>query len=206
MIRVAVVDDHPVVREGLVSILKDEPDFDVVGSAGSAEDLLTLVDRAKPDVVLIDLELPEMNGVQAIERLAQTAPQTRLIVFTAYDTEEKIADALRAGAKGYLLKGASADRIGRAIRDVHAGGSALEPRVASRLVARLRGASPSTTLTSREREVLRLISQGQSNRQIAKRLSITERTVKYHVGSILNKLGADNRAQAVALAAERHII
>lgn len=206
MIRVAVVDDHPVVREGLVSILKDEPDFDVVGSAGSAEDLLTLVDRAKPDVVLIDLELPEMNGVQAIERLAQTAPQTRLIVFTAYDTEEKIADALRAGAKGYLLKGASADRIGRAMRDVHAGGSALEPRVASRLVARLRGASPSTTLTSREREVLRLISQGQSNRQIAKRLSITERTVKYHVGSILNKLGADNRAQAVALAAERHII
>lgn len=206
MIRVAVVDDHPVVREGLVSILKDEPDFDVVGSAGSAEDLLTLVDRAKPDVVLIDLELPEMNGVQAIERLAQTAPQTRLIVFTAYDTEEKIADALRAGAKGYLLKGASADRIGRAIRDVHAGGSALEPRVASRLVARLRGASPSTALTSREREVLRLISQGQSNRQIAKRLSITERTVKYHVGSILNKLGADNRAQAVALAAERHII
>jgi DNA-binding NarL/FixJ family response regulator len=207
VIRVLVVDDHPVVRQGLVAVLGDEPDLEVVGSAGSAEEALALAKRLRPDVVLLDLELPGLGGVEAIPRFAVASPNTGILVFTAYDTDERVFGAIRSGAKGYLLKGAAAEEIARAVHAVHAGGSYLEPRVAAKLVAdvraprRLRG-----ELSERERAVLRLVAEGLPNKQIARALSITERTVKFHLASAFNKLGADNRAQAVALASQRGLL
>lgn len=207
MIRVSVVDDHPVVREGLVGVLEDEPDFTVVGSAGSAEDALELVRERQPDVLLLDLELPNMDGIAALPRIAEVSPATRVIVFTAYDTDEMVFGAIRAGAGGYLLKGAATAEIARAIREVHAGGSYLAPSVASKVLAQVSAPRrASTTLTERERGVLRLIADGLSTKQIARSLFITERTVKFHVTSILAKLGADTRAQAVALAVQRGLL
>ena len=206
MIRVVVVDDHPIVRQGLVATLDDEPDFEVVGAAGSAEDALALVHEHGPDVVLLDLELPGLSGVEAIPLLLTASAATRILVFTAYDTDERVLTAIRAGAKGYLLKGASVAEIARAVRTVASGGSALEPQVAAKLVAAIgapRGAGP---LTTREREVLRLIAEGRPGKQIAQTLGISERTVKFHTAALIRKLGADNRAQAVALAAQRGLL
>ncbi|MBI3965916.1 MAG: response regulator transcription factor [Chloroflexi bacterium] len=200
MIRVLVVDDHPIVREGLVAVLGDEADLVVVGATGSAEDAVGLARHVEPDVVLLDLELPGTDGVAAIPELLRVAPSARVVVFTAYDTDERVLGALQAGAKGYLLKGTAAAEIAHAIRVVHDGGTQLEPRVAAKLVASLNAPRrPPTSLTPREREVLRLVAAGQSNKQIARALTITERTVKHHLTSIFTKLGADNRAQAVAL-------
>ncbi|MDQ6779928.1 MAG: response regulator transcription factor [Candidatus Eremiobacteraeota bacterium] len=204
-IRIALVDDHPVVREGVAAILEDEADFAVAGAFGSAEELLQAVPALRADVVLMDLELPQMDGVEAIGRLLRMQPASKVLVFTAYDTGEKILAALRAGAKGYMLKGAPAQEIAQAIRAVHAGGSHLEPRIAAQIMAAA-SAPRSSQLSEREREVLSYIGKGLSNKQIGRRLSITERTVKFHVASILAKLGADNRAQAVALATQRRLI
>lgn len=209
LITILVVDDHPIVRQGLVAVLEDEPDFRVVGSAGSAEEGLLLAERQRPGVLLLDLELPGLDGVQALPRLLERSPDTRVIVFTAYDTDERVLGAVRAGARGYLLKGAAADEIARAVRVVHAGGSALEPRVAAKLLTRVREPRPAgfaVDLSEREREVLRLVAAGLPNKAIARALSIAERTVKFHVTSILRKLGADNRAQAVALGLERGLL
>jgi DNA-binding NarL/FixJ family response regulator len=206
VIRVAVVDDHPVVRQGLVAALEDEADFEVVGSAASAEEAFSLVERHLPDVVLLDLELPGINGVEAIPRLTELNPDGRVLVFTAYETDERVLGAIRSGAKGYLLKGATADEIARSVRIVAAGGSALAPRIAARLVDEFAGPRGAGRLTAREREVLRLIAQGLPSKQVAQALNISERTVKFHVSSLLRKLGADNRAQAVALAAERGLL
>ena len=207
MIRVLVVDDHPVVREGLVAVLADQADLDVVGAAGSAEDALELVQRLRPDVVLLDLELPGLDGVAAIPRLLAAAPATQVLVLTAYDGDERVVGATRAGARGYLLKGAPIDEIARAIRLVHGGESYLAPRVAARLLTTMRSPRRGQgLLTERERAVLREVAAGHSNKQIARALQITERTVKYHVTSLLTKLGADNRAQAVALAVQRGLL
>jgi DNA-binding NarL/FixJ family response regulator len=207
VIRILVVDDHPIVREGLVAVLEDQPDFQVVGSASSAEEAIRLAPERSPEVVLLDLEMPGMDGVAAIPALQQAAPDTRILVFTAYDTDERVFGALRAGAQGYLLKGAPAEEIARAIRTVYAGGSHLEPRVAARVVAEV-GAPrhASGGLSSREREVLGLVAGGLSNKQIARSLGITERTVKFHVTSVFNKLGAENRAQAVAMAIQQGFV
>jgi DNA-binding NarL/FixJ family response regulator len=208
VIRVLVVDDHPIVRQGLVSVLNDEDDLEVVGEASSGREAVALASRVRPDVVLLDLEMPDVDGVEAIPQLLAARPGLGVLVFTAYDTEERVLGAVRAGARGYLLKGASADEIARGIRTVHQGGSSLEPRVASRLLAEVtapRGAR-SSSLTEREREVLRLVADGLPTKQIALSLSISERTVKFHVNSIFHKLGADNRAQAVALAAQRGLL
>jgi DNA-binding NarL/FixJ family response regulator len=207
VIRVLVVDDHPIVRQGLIAALGDEPDLEVVGSAGSAEEALALAERLRPDVALLDLELPGVGGVEAIPRFTVASPNTGILVFTAYDTDERVFGAIRSGAKGYLLKGAAAEEIARAVRAVHAGGSYLEPRVAAKLVADVR--APRRTwgeLSDRERAVLRLVAQGLPNKQIARALTITERTVKFHLASAFNKLGADNRAQAVALASQRGLL
>jgi DNA-binding NarL/FixJ family response regulator len=206
MIRIAVVDDHPIVRQGLVSALDDEQDFEVVGSAGDADGGLALVRRYQPDVMLLDLELPDRNGVQAIPDLLEAGRELKVLVFTAYDTDERVLRAIEAGAKGYLLKGATITELALAIRAVAAGESALAPRVAAKLVAAMRSPRDGGQLTARERQVLNLISQGLASKQIALSLGISERTVKFPTTSLLRKLDADNRAQAVAVAAQRGLL
>jgi len=190
--RVVIVDDHPVVREGLVAALEGKSGVEVVGVFSTAEEALS---RRSAEVVILDLELPGMSGLDAIPLLSQSAA---VLVLSAYG--ESIEEAIRAGAKGYLLKGAPLDEIERAIAAVARGQSYIDPRLASRLVTR------SKRLSEREREVLRLVAGGQSNKQIAAKLRISERTAKFHVTAILNKLGAENRAQAVAIAAERRLL
>lgn len=206
MIRIVVVDDHPVVREGLVASLEDDPEFQVVGAAGSAEEALPLVTTSKPDIILLDLELPGVNGLTAIPNLTAANAASKILILTAYDTDERVLGAIRAGAKGYLLKGASLEEIARAIRAVHGGDSYLEPRIATKVFTALDPRKRPSALSKREREVLRLVADGHSNKQIGQKLGITERTVKFHVTSISNKLGAGNRAQAVALAAQRGLL
>jgi DNA-binding NarL/FixJ family response regulator len=206
MIRLVVVDDHPIVRQGLSAALEDEPDFQVCGLSASAEDATPLVARERPDVVLLDLELPGMTGIAAIPDLIKASPATKILVFTAYDSDERILGAMRAGANGYLLKGAPVAEIVRAIRVVVEGGSALEPRVAARLVKAVREPRATDMLTPREREVLDLIALGLPGKQIARSLNISERTVKFHTASIIHRLGAENRAQAVAVAAQRGLL
>ncbi len=208
MIRILIVDDHPVVRDGLTAVLEQQREFAIVGQVSSAEAAIERATLVTPDVVLLDLELPGMSGVEAIPRLLHAAPGAKVIVFTAYDTDERVFGAIQAGAKGYLLKGAPAGEIASAIAAVYGGASALDPRVASKVLARVARPRTGATagLTPREQEVLRLVSDGRSNKEIARTLAITERTVKYHVASIFNKLGADNRAQAVAVAARRGLV
>jgi len=206
MIRILIVDDHPVVREGLMAVLEGIPDIRVVGTAQSAEEALAAIKTVRPDIVLLDLELPGMSGIDAIPRVIAGGDHVRVIVLTAYDTEERVLGAIRAGAGGYLLKGAAAAEIVHAIRAVREGGSYLTPRVATQVMAQVVSRGRSGVLSEREREVLRLIAQGQSNKQIGRQLSITERTVKFHVTSIFNKLGTDNRAQAIAVAARRGLL
>ena len=206
-IRLLVADDHPMLREGLVAVLSTQPDFDIIGEAADGAEVVRLAEALRPDVILLDLEMPGVDGVAALEGLRDAGSEARAIVFTAYDTDERILRSLRAGARGYLLKGASRQEIFDAVRTVHAGGSLLEPGVTTRLLDHVRdGGEQTEALTPRELEVLALISEGLHNSEIAGRLFVTERTVKFHVSSILAKLGADNRTEAVALAAKRGLI
>jgi DNA-binding NarL/FixJ family response regulator len=206
-IRILVADDHPMLREGLVAVLGTQPDFEVVGEASDGSETVRLAAMLEPDVILLDLEMPGVDGVAALEGLREAGSKSRAIVFTAYDTDQRILGALRAGARGYLLKGASRTEIFDAVRTVHAGGSLLEPGVTTRLLDHVRDdREQREPLTPRELEVLLLISEGLHNSEIAGRLFVTERTVKFHVSSILAKLGADNRTEAVALATRRGLI
>jgi DNA-binding NarL/FixJ family response regulator len=205
-IRILVADDHPVVRDGLVAVLGTQADFEVVGEAANGAEAVERARRLRPDVVLIDLQMPKLDGVAAIEQLRADDRTIGVVVFTAFDSDERIVSALRAGAQGYLLKGAPRDEIFRAIRVVHAGGSLLEPLVASRVINRLQPTAVAERLTKREREVLILLAQGRSNKQIAAVLDVTERTAKFHVGAIMRKLDATNRTEAVALAAQQGLI
>jgi DNA-binding NarL/FixJ family response regulator len=206
-IRILVADDHPMLREGLVAVLGTQPDFEVVGEASDGSETVRLAAMLEPDVILLDLEMPGVDGVAALEGLREAGSKSRAIVFTAYYTDQRILGALRAGARGYLLKGASRTEIFDAVRTVHAGGSLLEPGVTTRLLDHVRDdREQREPLTPRELEVLLLISEGLHNSEIAGRLFVTERTVKVHVSSILAKLGADNRTEAVALATRRGLI
>jgi DNA-binding NarL/FixJ family response regulator len=205
MIRVLIVDDHPIVREGVTAVLKQEKDIDVVGAAETIEQGLRLAATLRPQVVLLDLKLPDAAGAEAVARFVSRG--RTVVVFTAHDADEDVFGAIRGGARGYLLKGSPAVEIARAIRQVHVGESYLSPRVAAKLVQGVaQPTSRSGLLSARERGVLRLVAAGLSNRQIGETLSISERTVKFHVTAIFNKLGADNRAQAVALAAARGLL
>jgi len=205
MISVLIVEDHPIVREGVTSVLKREPDIDVVGAADSIGEGLRLAARLHPDVILLDLKLPDADGRDGVASFARE--NHGIVVFTAYDTDDDVFRAIRGGARGYLLKGAPAAEIARAIRQVHAGESFLSPRIAAKLVKGVTlPPGRSGLLSARELGVLRLVAAGLSNRQIAETLTISERTVKFHVTAIFNKLGADNRAQAVAIAAERGLL
>jgi len=205
MIRVLIVDDHPIVREGVTAVLDRERDIDVVGAADTVGEGLRLAAKFHPDVILLDLKLPDADAVDGVTSFAGKG--RGVVVFTAHDTDDDVFRAIRDGARGYLLKGSAAAEIARAIRQVHAGESYLSPRIAAKLVKEVTEPRRRTGLLSaRERGVLRLVAAGLSNRQIAEALSISERTVKFHVTAIFNKLGAENRAQAVALAAERGLL
>ena len=205
MIRVLIVDDHPIVREGVSAVLERERDVEIVGAAATSGEGLRLAEQLRPDVILLDLKLPDGQGADSVAAFARATPG--IIVFTAHDADEEVFRAIRGGARGYLLKGTPAAELAQAIRQVHAGESYLSPSIAAKLVQGV--ADPrrrSGLLSARERGVLRLVAAGLSNRQIGETLSISERTVKFHVTAIFNKLGADNRAQAVAIAAERGLL
>lgn len=204
VIRIAVADDHPVVREGLVAMLRTEPDFHIVGEAGTGPEALALASAARPDVLLLDLEMPGMDGVGVLRALAAAESDARVIVFTVFDTDDRIIAAVEAGAAGYLLKGAPRAEVFAAVRTVAAGGSLLAPVAAQAVMRRVRGGGPALTL--REREVLDQLARGLGNKRIAATLGIAERTVKFHLGSIFAKLGARNRTDAVARAAEAGLI
>jgi DNA-binding NarL/FixJ family response regulator len=216
MITVLLIDDHPIVHDGVAAVLHADPDIRIVGSADSVDRALTMIrtaattanaSAARPDVVLADLRLPGEEGVTGVRRLIAAFPELRIIVFTAYDVDEYVFGAMQAGARGYLLKGSPAPELIRAIRHVHGGGTYLSPTIGAKLATHaVRPRRDTSLLTPRELAVLRLVAAGQSNRQIADSLGITERTVKFHVTAIFNKLGADNRAQAVALAGRRGLL
>ena len=203
-IRILLADDHPIVRDGLRAILSTQPDFEVIGEAGNGAEAVQEILRLHPDVALLDLGMPVMDGVEALKQLHAANAETRVIVFTAFDTDERIVAAVRAGAQGYLLKGAPRDDIFSAIRVVSAGGSLLQPVVASKLMHHLH--TQPDDLTPHELDVLHCLARGDSNKEIAITLSITERTVKFHVSAIIAKLGASNRTEAVTMAAQRGLI
>lgn len=206
-IRILVADDHPVVRDGLSAILSTQPDFSVVGEAADGEQAVQMALDMLPDVILLDLEMPRLDGVEVIHRLQQAKPAVHVIVFTAFDTDERILGAVKAGAMGYLLKGAPREEVFRAVRVVSQGGSLLQPLIASRLLHYVAGDMPSPPeISPRERQVLELLAQGKSNKEIAQALVISQRTVKFHVSSLMKKLQAANRTEVVSLAVQQGII
>ncbi len=210
MITVLVADDHPVVREGLLAMLGTYRDIRVVGEAVDGKHAVDLAAMLKPDVVLMDLDMPVLDGAESIRALRQANGEIRVLVLTAYDTDERILDALQAGARGYLLKGVPRDELYRAIRVVHSGGSLLQPDIASKFISQvgkmMEPANHEEQLTAREQEVLQALARGLRNKEIARELTISERTVKFHVGVIFQKLGVGSRTEAMAEAAKRRLI
>ncbi|GAC1353678.1 MAG: response regulator transcription factor [Herpetosiphon sp.] len=206
--RILVADDHPIVRAGLVAILGTQADFDVVGEAANGREVLQQVELVQPDLLLLDLEMPVMDGVQTLTLLRESVPRLPVLVFTAFDTDERILGAIRAGAQGYILKGMPREELFAAIRIVRGGGSLLQPLVAASLIRQVAmvASVPVQTLTPREHDVLRLLAHGLQNKEIARELRISARTVKFHVSSVFGKLGASNRTEAVARAAQQGLI
>jgi DNA-binding NarL/FixJ family response regulator len=197
VIRLMVVDDHPVVRSGLIGMFDSEPGFEVVGEAADGSEAIRRAAGLKPDVILMDLRMPEVDGVAAIRALAEQQPSVRVLVLTTYDTDGDVLAAIEAGATGYLLKDAPPSDLFRAVHAAARGESVLSPAVASRVMGQIRSASDDV-LSQREIEVLELVAQGESNREAAARLFISEATVKTHLAHIYDKLGVSDRAAAVA--------
>ena len=210
MIRLLLCDDHPVVRDGLAAILSTQPDFAIVGEASTGTEAVQRAIALNPDVILLDIEMPDLDGVEALRQIKAACPNARAIMFTAFDADERIVAAVQAGAQGYLLKGAPRDELFKAIRVVSEGGSLLQPVIASKLLRHVRARKDDgpliEPLTGREKEVLQLLAQGKSNKEIATALVIAERTVKFHVSSILGKLSAGNRTEAVTIAARAGLV
>ena len=204
-IRLILVDDHPVVREGLAGMLAGQPDFDVVATATDGAEAVRLDAQHRPDVILMDLRMPGMDGVTAIGEIKGKRPSANILVLTTYDSDADILRAIEAGATGYLLKDTPREELYRAIRAAANGESVLAPAVAARLMTRMR-APAEENLSAREIEVLQLVSKGASNREIGKALHISTATVKTHLIHIFNKLGVDDRTAAVTVALERQII
>ena len=204
-IRLMIVDDHPVVRDGLRGMLAGDPDLDVVGEASDGAEALALVESLRPDVILMDLRMPRLGGAAAIRALADKGAAAKVLVLTTYDTDRDVVPALEAGATGYLLKDTPRDELVRAIHAAARGESVLAPTVATRLVSQLR-APEHEALSDRELEVLTLISHGETNAGAAARLFISEATVKTHLLHIYAKLGVNDRAAAVATAYERGLL
>lgn len=204
-IRILIAEDQRIVREGLVALFEDEPEIEIVGEAANGQEAVELYAALQPDVVLMDLQMPLMDGAEATRRIRALAPEARILVLTTYATDEFIFTALRAGVQGYLLKDASADELLAAIAEVHAGQTQLSPAVAARLVTGLHRGAPEA-LTPRELEVLARMGRGQSNNEIAAELMIAPRTVKAHVQNIFAKLHAANRTEAVRIAVQQGLI
>jgi len=201
-IRIIVVDDQSVVRQGFVALINTVSDMEVVAEGINGEQAIELYRQHKPDVMLIDLRMPVIGGVEAITKIRQEFPEARLIVLTTYDGDEDIYRSLQAGAKGYLLKDMFFEELETAIRSVHAGARRIPAVIAERLAERMSGSA----LTDRELEVLELIVKGQSNKEIAKSLTISEATVKSHINSLLSKLGVTDRTQAATTALQRGLV
>ncbi|MCE4161771.1 response regulator transcription factor [Rhodococcus sp. D-46] len=202
IIRVFLVDDHLVVRAGLRALLNTQPDVEVVGEASSGEEAATAIPSASPDLVMMDLDMGTgMHGAEAIKRLRSDGVDVPVLVFTTYDTDADVVRAVDAGAIGYLLKDSTPDEIFGAVRGALAGRSVLSPAVASRLVQQMQ--RPQEALTARESELLSLLAEGMTNRELGKALFISEATVKTHLGHIYAKLGVDNRSAAVSVALRR---
>jgi NarL family two-component system response regulator LiaR len=205
-IRVLIVDDHPVVRQGLRSFLQTVDGIDVVGEAADGDEASKLAAALQPDVVLMDLSMPNVDGIEATRRITEASATVKVIALTSFATDDKVFPAIRAGAAGYLLKEAEPAEVAEAIVKVHRGEPILHPSVAERLMREVAAGTPRahrTDLTTRELEVLRLIAAGRSNREIARELGVAEKTVKTHVSNVLSKLGVQDRTQA-ALYAVQH--
>jgi DNA-binding NarL/FixJ family response regulator len=205
-IRVLIVDDHAVVREGLRSFLELQDGIAVAGEAADGAEAVAAAERLRPDVVLMDLVMPELDGVEAMRRLRERVPRARVIVLTSFLDDERLLPAIRAGAAGYLLKDAQPQELARAIRTAHGGEALIDPAVAARLVDALAAGQRDDRyeeLTPREREVLELIGHGYSNKRIALELGAAEKTVKNHVSRVLAKLGVGDRTQAALYANRR---
>jgi DNA-binding NarL/FixJ family response regulator len=202
MIRVLIVDDHAVVRRGLAQLLATTDDLILAGEAADGEIAVPMAAELKPDVVLMDLSMPNLDGIQAITRILAAEPGTHILVLTSFSDQNQILDALQAGAEGYLLKHAEPETILSGIREVVAGGSPLDPKAARVLLTSRRARRAGPALSEREREVLHLVGEGLPNKSIARRLGITERTVKAHLTSVYQQLGVTDRTQA-ALWAQR---
>ena len=208
-IRVLIVDDHAVVREGLQAFLELQEGIEVAGQAADGEDAVEAAVRLRPDVILMDLVMPRLDGVAAMRSLRESVPDARVIVLTSFLDDDKLLPALRAGAAGYLLKNAEPREVARAVRAAHAGEALLDPVVAARLVETLAASGaeePLDRLTPREREVLVLIGRGLPNKRIARELELSEKTVKTHVGHVLAKLGVGDRTQAAVVAVRAGLV
>ena len=204
-IRLLIVDDHPIVRDGLRGVFASDPDFEVVGEAGDGAEAVRVAGSVEVDVILMDLRMPGTGGVEAITRLRATGHPARVLVLTTFDSDRDVLPAIEAGATGYLLKDARRDELIRAVRAAHAGQSVLAPSVASTLMGRVGMREPSS-LSPRELDVLRLIAGGATNQAAARALLVSEATIKTHLIHLYDKLGVRDRAAAVAVAYERGIL
>lgn len=199
LIRILLADDHPVTREGLALILSLEEDIRVVAQAGDGEQTVAMNRKYLPDVVVLDLQMPRLNGLEATKQIVGEFPKAKILLFTTYDGDEDIYRAMHAGARGYVLKDAPQDELFRAIRSIHRGHRYLSPPVG----AKLADAQLSESLTEREREVLRMVAAGKANKEISFDMGVSESTVKTHVASLIGKLGVSSRTEAALIAQKR---
>ena len=201
-LKVVVADDHTLMREGVAAVIARQPDMIVTGQAADGEEALAIVEREKPDVLLLDLRMPKLDGVAVTARLRQKSPELAIVILSTYDTDDDIVRALRAGAKAYLLKDTPPDELANCVRTVHAGRNYVSATIGAKLAAQ----ATQTSLTFRELDVIKLIAQGCLNKEIADRLSITEGTVKSHTSALFVKLGVANRTEAVREAVRRGLV
>lgn len=203
-IRILIADDHPIVREGLRTLIHSKPDLALAGEATNGEEVVELARTLQPDIILIDLMMPQKDGLTAIREIRHENPKARILVLTSFSEEEKVLPAIKAGALGYLLKDSSPDELLQAIREVHADQASLPPVIARKLIRELSQPSPlpspQSQLTPRELDVLKLVAQGLNNREIARRLAFSEYTVRTNVSHILQKLHLESRTQAALYA------